>query len=54
MGAPDYNLSTEHQPPGDAKRPGDTLDRDRKPDDAEAGARPKDGAPDPGFATNGE
>jgi hypothetical protein len=23
------NLSTEHQKPGDAKRPQDTLDRDR-------------------------
>ena len=23
------NLSTEHQKPGDAKRPKDTLDRDR-------------------------
>ena len=25
----DSNLSTEHQKPGDAKRPQDTLDRDR-------------------------
>lgn len=27
------NISTEHQPAGDAKRPQDTLDRDRSPTD---------------------
>jgi hypothetical protein len=28
------NLSTEHQREGDAKRPSDTMDRDRTPEDA--------------------
>ncbi|MET0268878.1 MAG: hypothetical protein ABW173_00490 [Sphingomonas sp.] len=31
MATPDTNLSTEHQQPGDAKRPGDTLDREQTP-----------------------
>ena len=45
------NLSTEHQPPGDAKRPLDTLDRDRvkaggqSPEPVEA--RPSVGSVDP-------
>ena len=30
MPAKDQNLSTRHQLPGDAGRPGDTLDRGRK------------------------
>jgi hypothetical protein len=40
----DRNLSTEHQLPGDAKRPSDTLDRDqpRTPEDEQSdrGRRP--------------
>ncbi|MFC3579437.1 hypothetical protein [Sphingomonas hylomeconis] len=31
---PAPNISTEHQAPGDARRPGDTLDR-AQPDDGE-------------------
>ena len=33
MGTSEHNISTEHQPPGDAKRPADTLDRDQAPND---------------------
>lgn len=31
---PRPNISTEHQKPGDARRPSDTLDRDQDGDDA--------------------
>jgi hypothetical protein len=36
------NLSTEHQRPGDAKRPDDTMDRHQTPEDegSDRGARP--------------
>jgi hypothetical protein len=30
------NISTEHQPVGDAKRPKDTLNRDREPEGGKA------------------
>ena len=51
MPAKDQNLSTRHQLPGDAGRPGDTLDRGRKDrgkraPDAGSGAVRGSGAPD--------
>lgn len=47
----DRNLSTEHQLPGDAKRPSDTLDRDQ-PRNPEAEQR--DRGKRPFIAGNGE
>lgn len=40
---PSPNISTEHQASGDARRPGDTLDRDQSGDEATeaAGANAK-------------
>jgi hypothetical protein len=32
---PDRNISTEHQEPGDARRPADTLDREQADPDPE-------------------
>lgn len=52
MPTPDTNLSTEHQQPGDAKRPSDTLDRDQTP----AATAPQKGSPAKGahrFGANG-
>lgn len=37
----DPNLSTEHQKPGDAKKPGDTLDRDQPPPEDDGGRKSK-------------
>lgn len=35
----DPNLSTEHQRPGDAKKPSDTLDRDHPPAEDDGGRK---------------
>lgn len=50
MATPDRNISTENQQDGDAKRPSDTLDRDR------AGTQAAKGSPAKGahrFGDNG-
>lgn len=36
---PSPNISTEHQAPGDARRPGETLDKDRAPEQDDGGRR---------------
>ncbi len=41
MPTPDTNLSTEHQQPGDAKRPSDTLERDQMPPATQKGSPAK-------------
>jgi hypothetical protein len=43
------NLSTEHQRPGDAKRPDDTMDRQQTPEDEGSGRGER-----PFIAGNGE
>lgn len=45
---PDSNISTEHQKPGDAMRPADTLDRDRG---ANPGQEPEDVEDRPSVGT---
>lgn len=38
---PAPNLSTEHQKAGDARRPGETLDRDQSPPEDDGGRKSK-------------
>ncbi|SOB79558.1 hypothetical protein SAMN06297144_0615 [Sphingomonas guangdongensis] len=38
---PAPNISTEHQEKGDARRPGDTLDRNQPPADDDGGRKSK-------------
>lgn len=38
---PDPNISTEHQPDGDARRPGAKLDKNRDADTAGTSTQPK-------------